>query len=134
MACAWGWVTWDGTRRMGNGWEMDGTDGWDGMGWAGAGIAQVSWEWHRVGILPSVMREPSAALLCQSACLLDSDIVTSLRGCQLQLPPPELKQCSAESTEAANDHSSFILRSSLRQDRGTQPSRSYHPGTNTLGR
>lgn len=53
------------TRRMGNGW-----DGWDGMGWAGTGM---SWEWHRAGIMPSVMREPSAALLCQSACLVNSD-------------------------------------------------------------
>lgn len=60
MACAWGWVTWDGTRRMGNGW--DGWMGWDVLGWGWD--AQVSWKWHRAGILPGVMREPSAALLC----------------------------------------------------------------------
>lgn len=46
-----GRAAWDGP----GGWEMDGTDG---MGWAVLGCATER------GSLPSVMREPSAALLC----------------------------------------------------------------------
>lgn len=41
------------------GWMEGWMDGpWDGMGWVAM--------WHRAGILPSVMHEPSAALLCSA--------------------------------------------------------------------
>lgn len=60
-----GSVAWDGP----GGWE---TDGMDGMGWVVLGCATER------GSLPSVMREPSAVLLCYALPICS---VLTIRAC-----------------------------------------------------